>query len=327
MDAKQRFGTLIQTAGKAARDALDNAVQAVDQNGDGKLNLTDASVIAGSVGDAVRKGTQAVVDSAGEKARLLELKNLRPIFSETLDSADFFMPKLIRITERDKKHAESAVCQGSIGFVSEQKGFPVVNIFRDSVEAFGLTFYPDYDCEFYYVDPSDRDHYIALDEYFSHLKVERINELQKIAQDLGAKYFKVTYKEEKTSFAEKRAKAGAAAGAAKTSADHESEEKQYSMVNVEAEMEFPGHAPVKPHLKYMQRDTSIQTLVAMRMNETTPLMHQRFMLQMSHSAGIKENDAVKIDAVLKGLKYSGNATVAGEVKNESRRYLEYEIAF
>ena len=51
------------------------------------------------------------------------------------------------------------------------------------------------------------------------------------------------------------------------------------------------------------------------------------MLKMSNSSGIKESDAVKIDAVLDGLKYSGNATVASEAKNESRRYLEYKIDF
>ena len=43
--------------------------------------------------------------------------------------------------------------------------------------------------------------------------------------------------------------------------------------------------------------------------------------------GLKEKDALKIDAVLKGMKCAGNATVVSEVQNESRRYLEYEIDF
>ena len=92
-------------------------------------------------------------------------------------------------------------------------------------------------------------------------------------------------------------------------------------------MTFPGHAPIKPSLKYMQRDPSIQTLISMRMDEQAPLLHQKFMLKMSNSSGMKENDAAKIDAVLKGLKCSGNATVSSEAKNEARRYLEYEIEF
>ena len=48
---------------------------------------------------------------------------------------------------------------------------------------------------------------------------------------------------------------------------------------------------------------------------------------MSISSGMKENDAIKIDAALKGMKCSGNTTVSSEARNEDRRYLEYEISF
>ena len=92
-------------------------------------------------------------------------------------------------------------------------------------------------------------------------------------------------------------------------------------------MSFPGHAPIKPQLKYLQRDPSIQNLVAMRMDDKSPLMHQKLILKLSNSSGIKESDAAQIDATLKSLKFSGNTTVASEAKNESRRYLEYDIEF
>lgn len=216
---------------------------------------------------------------------------------------------------------------GSIGFGSDLKGLHLVTVFRDSIEAFGLTFYPDWDSEFFYVDPSDKNRYIALDEYFSYLKVARINELQKIAQDLGARHFRVTYKEEKTAFSQKKGKAKLNASVASADSASDLAEHKYSTVEIAAEMEFPGHPPIRPELHYMQRDPSIQTLVAMRMDESAPLIHQRFMLKMSNSSGMKESDAVKIDAVLKGMKVSGNATVASEVKNEARRYLEYYIEF
>lgn len=333
MEKKATFKALVSDAGKTAKGLLDHAIQAADQNDDGKFDLSDVSSIAGSVGDAVKKGTQAMKDSAGEKARLLELKTLQPIFATqaenavSLDDANFLMPKFVRLTDRDKKHAESEVCQGSIGYASDQKGLHIVNVFRDSIDAFRLTFYPDCDSEFYYVDPSDRDTYIALDEYFSYLKVVRINELKKIAQDLGAKYFKVTYMEEQTTFSSQKAKGSMKSMAAKVDADHDAEKKKYSSIKIEAEMRFPGHPPVMPQLKYLQRDPSIQTLVSMRMDETAPLIQEKYMLKLSQSSGMKETDAVKIDAVLKGLKYAGNATVASEAKNEARRYLEYDIEF
>lgn len=133
---------------------------------------------------------------------------------------------------------------GPIGFGSNHKELHIVNIFKDSIDAFGLSFYPDCDSEFYYVDPSDRDTYIALDEYFNYLKIARISELKKIAQDLGAKYFKVTYKEEKASFSEKKANVKInAKSVASTDMEHNYLNKKYSTVDIAAEMEFPGHAP------------------------------------------------------------------------------------
>lgn len=334
MEKKFKLEEVILGAGKKAKNILDNAIQSVDQNDDGKFDLEDVSAIAESMGEAVKKGTLSVMESAEEKARLLELKTLRPIFplpvedAASLDDADFLMPKFISITNRDKKRAASTVCQGSIGYMSDQKGLHIVNIFRDSIDAFGLTFYPDSDSDFYYVDPSDRDRYIALDDYFNYLKVVRINELKKIAQDLGAKYFKVTYKEEQTSFSANKAKVDLKASKmASLNAVHDTSEKKYSRVEIAAEMSFPGHAPIKPQLKYLQRDPSIQTLISMRMDESAPLLREKFELKLSQSSGMKESDAVKIDAVLKGLKCSGNATVTSEVQNESRRILEYEIEF
>lgn len=276
----------------------------------------------------MKKGAQTLKETTDEKARQLELKVLRPIFLENLNDSDFIMPKLIRITERDKKYTESEVCRGAIGFWSDQKGLHIVNIFQDSIEMFGLSFYPVCDSEFYYVDPSDRNSYISLDEYFNYLKQVRISELQKIAQNLGAKHFWVTYKEEKTSFSRKKAnKKMTAKPIASTEVEQNCEDKKYSTVEIAAEMECPGHSPVKPVLKYMKYDPSIKGLVDMRMNEQTPLLHQKFELKLSNSSGLKESEAVKIDAVLKGMKYIGNSTVVNETQNDSRRYLEYEIDF
>lgn len=332
MERKLKFGEFVSDVGKNAKDLLgkskDVAIHIADQNEDGKLDLKDVSIIAESVGNTVKKGTQAVKKTAEEKARILELKTLQPIFADTLKDTDFFMSRFIRVTERDKKHAESDVCKGSIGFISNQKGLRVVNIFQDSIDAFGLTFYPDRESEFYYIDPSDRNAYIALNDYFSHLKLVRINELQKLAQDLGSKHFKVTYKEEEMSLSERKTNAKVRAQSlAAGEKEQNCSDKKFSTVEVAAEMKFPGHEPISPQLKYLINDESIKTLVAMRMDERAPLLHQKFMLKLSNSSGLKESEAVKIDAVLKGMKCSGNTTVVSEVQNESRRYLEYEIDF
>lgn len=333
MGRKERLDAFAAGAGQGAKKLLNKAIQAADQTEDGKFDLEDVAAIAESVGNAVKKGTRELKSRADERSMQLELKALQPIFptqeagAASLDDADFLMPKLVRIVERDKRRMESPVCQGAIGYGSDQKGLHIVNIFRDCVEAFGLTFYPDSESEFYYMNPSDRGSYIALDEYFSYLKIARVNELKKIAQDLGAKHFKVTYKEKSVSFTERKGSAGVKAAKTAGGVEHEFRREQYAAIDVVAEMTFPGHAPVKPRLQYLQRDRNIQTLIAMRMDENSPLLQEHFELEMRNSSGMKLDDAVKIDAVLKGLKYVGNATVASEVKNEARRYLEYDIEF
>ena len=253
MGTRDGFDAFVAGAGKKAKSLLNKAIQVADQTDDGKFDLADVAVIAEGVGNAVKKGTQEIKERTDEKSWQLELKSLQPIFptqaegAVSLDDADFLMPKFIRIVERDKKRLESPVCQGSIGYGSDQKGLHVVNIFRDSIESFGLTFYPDCDGEFYYMDPSDRDSYIALDEYFSYLKIARVNELKKIAQDLGAKHFKITYKEKCVSFAEEKVKATGKTAIARVEAEHKSRQEQYTAIDVVAEMTFPGHVPGARH--------------------------------------------------------------------------------
>lgn len=332
---KVDFGAVAAEAGKGAKaffgKAKDAIVKVADQNDDGTFDLKDVSVVAESIGNAVKNTANTVKNNAEEHSREMERRNLRPIFEVDLDAADFMLSKLVRITDMDKKRAESEVCIGSIGYVSEHKDLPIINIYKNQVDAFGLTFYPDTDCELYYVDPSDRDKYIALDDYFNYLKVARINELQRIAQDLGAKHFRVTYKEHKTTFSGKAVKAKAntkAAGAsASADAEHDLAATAVSTVEVAAEMNCPGHTPIEPKLCYLHRDDSIKNLIAMRMNPDSPLEHQKFTLNFSNSTGIKERDAVKIDAALKAMKIAGNTTVTSEVRNESRRFFEYEIDF
>lgn len=315
-----------KTAAGLFGKAKKTVVSAVDQNDDGEFDLKDVSAMAGTISTAAKKAAAAVKDSADTRAREQELKALCPIFAEDLDSTDFLMPKLIRITEMDKKHAESDVCKGSIGYMSTQKDLTIVNIYRDKTDIFGLTFYPDMDSELYYVDPSDRDRYIALDDYFGFLKVARVNELQKIAQDLGATHFKVTYKEQQSTQSLKKGKIHVKASAT-ADGEHVSTTNAETTVEIAAEMTCPGHAPVKPQLVYLQREPSIQTLIALRMDKASPITHQKYTLKLSNSSGIKERDAVKIDAAIKSLKCSGHADVTTEAQKEERRFFEYVIDF
>ena len=79
MDKKSKFEAFVSGAGKKAKDLLDSALLSAEQNDDGKFDFSDVSVIAENMGNTVKKGTQAIKETAEEKARLLELKTLQPL--------------------------------------------------------------------------------------------------------------------------------------------------------------------------------------------------------------------------------------------------------
>lgn len=331
MGKRVDFKKLSDEAANKAADFLgktkDKIANVMDQNDDGEFNVKDVAAVKDSLG----KAATAIKDDLKKRNRELERRQLKPIFAEDLDGVGFDMSKLIRITEIDKKHKESEVCKGSIGFISPQKGINVVNVYSDKVDAFGLSFYPDVNSEIYYVDPCDQDRYIALDDYFSYLKEARIGELQKLAQDLGATHFKVTFKERKASFSKHNVNVKedtkAVVGKEHMSSERNVAESDMASVEIVAESSFPGHEPVMPTLKYLRRDPGIESLIKLRMDKTSPMSSQKYRIELSKSSGIKEKDAVIIDAALKAMKISGNATVTSEVKNDARRSLEYEIEF
>ncbi len=106
-----------------------------------------------------------------------------------------------------------------------------------------------------------------MDEFFNYLRTARIGGLQKIAQDLGAKHFKVTYKEEKRQDEKKNVKGKMhgknQAGKMDASVDQEGSTKEYSTIRIAAEMECIGHSPIEPELIYFKKDPQIQSLVAL----------------------------------------------------------------
>ncbi len=303
----------------------------IDQNDDGEINIKDVAIVADTIGGVAKNKVTSIKDNLEERSREKEKENLQPIFSDDLNRTDFLMSKLIRITDMDKKREESEVCQGSIGYIFLQNELKIINLFADKLDEFGISFYPDENSEVYYVDPSDRDRYIALDNYFGYMKEARVNELQKIAQDLGAKHFRVAYKEYTASFSSNNVKAkGFVKGLlnnANASSEHSKTATNSSTIEISAEASFPGHDPVKPSLKYLKKEPSIQNLIAMRMDETAPLSHQKYTIDLKNSSGIKVKDAMKIDAALKSMKVDGHVNVESEAKNEARRFFEYEIDF
>ena len=115
-------------------------------------------------------------------------------------------------------------------------------------------------------------------------------------------------------------------GKAKADAETNQSEKNYSKEELAAEMSFAGHDPVTPKLEYLQNDPTVRNLIEMRMSQNA-MTKQKIMIKCINSSGIKEKDAMKIDAALKDMNCNGSITLMSEVQNEARRVFEYEIEF
>jgi hypothetical protein len=323
---ESKFGKFLSEAGKTAKEQLDRAVTAAtyfaDQNSDGEFSLDDAAVKIENAKGTIIDGAQKLADAAGEKAKELELKRLAPISREEASSVE--LSKFIRITERTKSYQDNELCPDAVGNYTYEGDFRMVTIFADSLNLFNLSFYPDSNSEFYWVDPTDRNRYIALDQYFDYLKQEEIAELQRIAQSLGATYFKVTYREMKKTLVsrETQIKLKPIVDASKETTSSES-----AASTILAEMHFEGREPVMPELKYLKNDPNIKNLIALRMDSSSPLKNQTYSLNLSNTSGLKERDAMKIDSILKKFNMNGNVTVVHEVQSEARKILDYQVNF
>lgn len=143
--------------------------------------------------DAARDAFVKASDAAEDAKLKAQKKLLAPVFLEDIQIHEY--PQMIRICEPDKQHLNSPVCEGSIGYMTEADGMAVLNVYPDYVDALGVHFYP-YDFEdVYYMDPANSSSYISLDEYFAYMKKVRVDELNRIAQELGAKKIKVSIKD------------------------------------------------------------------------------------------------------------------------------------
>lgn len=278
------------------KDGIDDArVKVVDA-----VDKAELDKHAKEISDAAGDIAQNLAKTIEEGKRQWDLNRLKPIFLQDLNGVRY--SRLIRIIEREKKFDIEA-CKGSIGYWATCKGERWMNIFKDSVDKFGLNFYPNDEVNFYYMDPTDNNSYIVLDEYFDRLKQVRVSELQKIAQDLGAKYFRVTYMKERTTLSKKSANGKGSILKNKIGSVQANEtEENYDRMDVAAEMSFPGHEPVMPRVRYLKHDPIIQNLIEMRMDPKGPVGHYTYNIKLSNSSGLKKTEAVKIDMILKKLE-------------------------
>ena len=351
--APNSFGKAMGHLGVHAKETVAKAqsavMHAVDKNGNGKIDAEDFGLTRENLEDAGEtmkgvalaaghglKAESAAMGKAFAEARLeLDLKTLKPAFADTLpftakdSQADAAQPSILSIVARDKKRSESEVCRGAVGYYQSAKGYELLNLYEDYVPQLSLTFYPAAAKGVFLADPYQTGVYIALDEYFDFIRKALVNELEVVAQDLGAKHVRISFKEDKKALVAQQVKTKAKTQMESVSASRSASVDEFSSVEIAAAVKFSGHdSPIAPPLVYFKNESDIVKLVRMRTSDDfNKIESKTYRFQCNRLFGAKEDDSAQISAILNGIKCTGSASFSQNIQRESRTILEYSIEF
>lgn len=287
------------------------------------------SVVAKDGAQVFAEKKQEIANKAQIKNYDAKMKKYNPLFPDKYQEEAFNLPNMVRIVD-DAIRKDIDVCEGSIGWLSMEKGVEVLHLYDEAVDFSGLLFLPTPSCDsVYYVDPHDRKVFINTDIYFSNMQQERLAELQHIAFSLGAKEYWVEMIETTTDASD--INSSVSVKAMKSNELSASEKRSQNLITqsqTAARAKFAtGRTPVQPNLKWFTKDNNILNLIDMRCsgNSDTGITSYNFELNSSCSQSMSSATAVKIDTAIKGMGARSNFN--SESEKEYSRKMIFHIDF
>lgn len=302
--------------------------------------LKDTGIKAGEKAIQLAGEAVDVAKDAGEqagcalnKAKLeMDRKRFHPVFEEDLNSDTFDKPKIVYLVEKDL-HADNEACKNAIGYMPIVSNCKIYEVTKRGANLSKIELYPNTEGSIYIRNPYMPERYVNLEDYFDNIKKERVNGLVTVANKLGAKYVKISIKEEKRSFVSATAKKGIIVKN-KGGKDQAgiTDEINFSMRNLNTveiahEQIFEGNSiPERPTLVYYKNDSDIESFIEMCFSNNKP-KEKTYMLKYNRSSDISAKFAESIDGVLSKLQLGGSVSVKSEIERQNRLYYEYHIEF
>ena len=308
---------------------------------DGFINFTkNVGETAKTVGEASKNVVANISDTVVENSTKLgeqinqyidkqNLKKLAPIFEEDILKSDFVVPAIVQIVNYDKR-MENRLCKRAVGFETKINNVKVLTIYSDYTDLINKRFYPQEVPGTYYVNPCIRDLYIDINDFFSYMKKVRVDELDSIAQMLGAKHFKIELQIQESNSNITTAKTSGSLRLLKTNADYATSNNTSLNVSVAAESYYKGNTnPQKPELLYFKNDSSINSLIEMRTDpqRQNSLISKTYSIQYGKTSGITMEQTADIGAALKSLNCGMADEFTRNAQNECNTILQYTIDF
>lgn len=297
-------------------------------------NLVQTTVDLGKKAvEDTKAGVTAMVEKSKADEYARRMKKFNPLFPEQYQSETFNLPNIIVIVD-DAIRRGIDVCEGAIGWLSQDSGTEVLHLYDEAVLFSGIQFIPTVTCDaVYYVDSFDRNRFIRTDCIFSKAHEEKIAELKHIAYSLGAKRCTIDISESSASSKTKERSADFNASADKISgnanANYELSNKSSNRRHGHDEVEFTGFRfPKKPTLKWFAHDDGINRLIDICCSGRRGVKTETLELSGTTSATMTQSVACAIDGVIsKTINLKGNVSMKSQAKEEHRSKLLFHIEF
>jgi hypothetical protein len=299
--------------------------------------LQKTTEVGKNAADNVQKSAVALSEKMKEDSYVRRMKKYNPLFPDEYHSDNFCIPNMIVIVD-DAIRRGIDVCEGAIGWRSNQNGVEVLHLYDEAVSMSGIRFVPAVTCDaVYYVDSFDRNCYIRTDCIFDRAHNERMAELKHIAHMLGAKSCSVELSEttNQVNTASKRHSISedASVKSIKISSNEEYEQSSSSQNDSKwsgrITSEFKGSdTPRQPKLKWFAHDETIKRLIDARCKDINALTSETIELFGSSSATMSQNTACAIDGAISkigGVKAS--SFMEANAKMEHSRKLIFHVQF
>ena len=299
--------------------------------------LSRAQDVGKKAADGIQKGAKNLSEQAQKNMYEQRMKKYRPIFADLLDSANFKLPKIIKVSDDiDRRNID--VCEGAIGWLGIENKTEILYIYEDKISLLNIKFVPVPNLnDIFVVDRLDRSQYVRVDALFETAHSEKLSELEKIAHYLGAKSCTVEIVEsihESTDTSQSRSSethekikgqnlTQAISCSSSASSTSKSERRGITVTT------FSGKdAPTtKPMLKWFAQDNNILNLIDMRCNSDNAITSRKLILKGASSATMSQSAASELDSVISGMGYKASAEMSKKATREHNSELIFEIEF
>lgn len=282
----------------------------------------------------VQEKAKQLSDKSKNDSYMRRLKKYNPLFPDKYFSEQFNKPNMIVIVD-DAVRRGIDVCEGAIGWLSNQNGVEVMHLYDEFVADSGINFVPAVVCDaVYYIDKFDRNKYIQLDCIFSKAHEERLAELKHIAYSLGASYCSIEITESSREMQANHSSASAKGGITGTkksvSASSEQSLSQSGMNQRMGKIEVlfdDNNQLERPTLKWFAQDDIIKNLIEMRCTNKNSIKTETLILEGSMSATMSRKTACAIDGAVGKIGASGKLDIEQQATKENHSKLIFNIEF